>query len=63
MGERLVNYAKTLGWTAIGCVSIYIIIAFVFLVIFTVLGFLGGFIALLSGGSSTPAASIPVPTQ
>lgn len=61
MGERLVNYARTLGWTAIGCISIYIIFAFVFLVIFTVLGFLGGFIALLGGGSSGPSADITVP--
>lgn len=59
MGERLVNYSKTLGWTAIGCLSIYIIFAFVFLIIFTGLGFIGGFIALFGGDE--PSITIPQP--
>lgn len=55
MGEKLVSTCKTLGWTALGCISLYIILAFVFLVIFTVIGFLAGIGVALFGGSSSQA--------
>lgn len=58
MKEQLIDACKTLGWTALGCISIYIIIAFVFVVIFTVLGFLGGIGLVVTGaGNSTTPAS------
>ncbi len=52
MKEQLIDVCKTLGWTALGCVSLYIIIAFVFLVLFTVLGFFGAIGLAVSGGDT-----------
>jgi hypothetical protein len=54
VNEKLVGVGKTLGWTAISCVSIYVIFGFFFLVIFTVLGFL----AAIMGGSSSSTPTV-----
>ena len=60
--EKLVSVCRHLGWTAIGCISLYVIFGFVFIAIFTVLGFIAGIFGIVaveagSDGSSQAQSS------
>lgn len=53
--EKLVSVCRHLGWTAIGCISLYIIFGFVFVAFFTVIGFLAGIFVVADSEASQPA--------
>lgn len=64
MNDKLKDRCKDLGWIAIGCLSLYIILAFVLSIVGLGLSFLGIFGALLSDDSpSTPATPTPSASQ
>jgi len=55
-----VDKCKKLGWIAIGCLSLYIIIAFILSILglgFSLVGLIFGAVASIGGDSSTAATT------